>query len=111
MYQRMRAKGKYWAGPRHIVIFYISLLLMSKDYVDPDWMSLPETYLELLKREGGFSIFQKKDEAKSFPAEFFPLPQMPVQYILSRIAKISTPVGLHGPPCHNFPEDISLPFW
>ena len=70
-----------------------------------------KTYLEILQLEGGVSISQRKDEAKRFPAELFTTLRMNVPYISSRIAKMSTPTGLHGPPQRNLPEDISLTFW
>ena len=72
----------------------------------PDF--LPATYLEILQLEGGLSIFQRKYWAKRFPAELFPIPQIHVPYFLSHGAKIPNPIGLHGPPHYNFPEDISL---
>ena len=71
---------------------------MPRDYVGPVRISLPETYLELLQLEGGFSIFQIKDETKKFTTELFPAPRSLVSYTVTSVAERSTPIGLHGTP-------------
>ena len=83
---------------------------MSQGFVLLDQIYLLETYLDLLQQEGVFLIFQRKDRAKSFPTELFPLPQTLALYLLSRVAKITTRIVLHGPLWRNFPENISPPF-
>ena len=42
------------------------LVLMSQGYVYSDHIYVPATYLEILQLEGGFFIFQEKDEAQRF---------------------------------------------
>ena len=83
---------------------------MSRYSVGPSWIYLPEMHIELLQMEGGFLIFQKKDEAKSFPAEIFSALRTTVPYLLSRVVKISTPVRPHMTLWCNSPEDISRHF-
>ena len=81
--------------------------MILQGYVGPAWIYLPATYLEL---EGGYSISQIKYEAKMFPTELLKITLMPILYLYSHVAKISTPFGLHVPPWRKFIEDISLPF-
>ena len=93
----------------HIANLCISLLRMSQGSVGPDQIYSPEAYSELLQLGGwGGLIFQRKDEAKRFSAEIFPILQTHAPYLLSHAAKRSTLIISHGPPMRNFPEDISL---
>ena len=65
------------------------------------------TYLELLQREGWFSIFQRKDKVKSFPQKILDFSQTLVPYISSCAAKRSTTIGLYASPLRNFTEIFS----
>ena len=84
-------------------------LLMSLVSVGPSQISLPETCVDILWLEGGFSTFQRKDEAKMFSAELFLIPKTPVPYLVSHVSKISNTIKLHRPQWRNFPKDFSPP--
>ena len=57
--------------------------MMPQGSVGPDWLSFPENVLEFLHWEGGFLIFQIKDETERIPTELFPLLQTLVLYLSS----------------------------
>ena len=85
-------------------------MLMPQGSIGPDCISLLATYLDLLQPEGVFLLFQRKDEAKTFPAELLPIPRTPVPYLSSHVAKMSTPILSHWKPRNNFTDDIIPPF-
>ena len=62
-------------------------LLMSRDFVGLVQISLPATYLEILRLVGRFFILQRKGKSKRFPEEMFQISKCLSRYLRHLLQK------------------------